>query len=100
MPKSSRRKDSKGRVLKTGESERKGSYVGYQYRFTDPITQKRVTIYAKTFITNIVNGGVSVKSAQYLAGYSNTQVTLDVYADSNVQQACDELSSLYRKSLD
>lgn len=65
MPKSSRRKDSKGRVLKTGESERKGSYVGYQYRFTDPITQKRVTIYAKTFITNIVNGGVSVKSAQY-----------------------------------
>ena len=48
MPKSSRRKDSKGRVLKTGESERKGSYVGYQYRFTDPITRKRVTIYAKT----------------------------------------------------
>ena len=48
MPKSSRRKDSKSRVLKTGESERKGSYVGYQYRFTDPITQKRVTIYAKT----------------------------------------------------
>ena len=53
-----------------------------------------------TFITNIVNGGVSVKSAQYLAGHSNAQVTLDVYADSNVQQACDELSSLYRKSLD
>ena len=48
MPKSSRRKDSKGRVLKTGESERKGSYVGYQYRFTDSITQKRVTVYAKT----------------------------------------------------
>lgn len=53
-----------------------------------------------TFITNIVNGGVSVKSAQYLAGHSNAQVTLDVYADSNVQQTCDELSSLYRKSLD
>lgn len=48
MPKSSRRKDSKGRVLKTGESERKGSYVGYKYRFTDSITQKRITIYAKT----------------------------------------------------
>ncbi len=42
----------------------------------------------------------SVKSAQYLAGHSNAQVTLDVYADSNVQQTCDELSSLYRKSLD
>ena len=48
MPKSSRRKDSKGRVLKTGESERRGSYVGYQYRFTDPATHKRVTLYAKT----------------------------------------------------
>ena len=47
MPKSSRRKDSKGRVLKTGESERKGSYVEYQYRFTDPITQKRVTYMLK-----------------------------------------------------
>lgn len=48
MPKSSRRKDSKGRVLKAGESERKGSYVRYQYRFTDPTTHKRVTLYAKT----------------------------------------------------
>ena len=53
-----------------------------------------------TFVTNIVNGGVSVKSVQYLAGHSSAQVTLNVYADSNVQQACDELSFLYRKLLD
>ena len=53
-----------------------------------------------TFVTNIVNGGVSIKSAQYLAGHSNVQITLNVYADVNVEQACDELSFLYRKLLD
>lgn len=39
------RKDSKGRVLKTGESERKGGT--YQYRFTD-IMKRRHTVYAPT----------------------------------------------------
>lgn len=53
-----------------------------------------------TFITNIVNSGVSIKSAQYLAGHSTVQTTLNIYADSNTQQACDELLSLYQKSLD
>lgn len=40
---SEKRKDSKGRVLKTGESERKDGR--YQYRFTDSYG-KRHTIYA------------------------------------------------------
>ena len=39
-----RRKDSKGRVLKDGESQRKDGI--YQYRWTDT-TGKRHTIYAK-----------------------------------------------------
>ena len=41
----SRRKDDKGRVLKTGESQRKD--LIYQYRYTD-ILGKRKTIYAAT----------------------------------------------------
>ena len=40
---STSRKDSKGRVLKTGESERKD--VLYQYRYTEPGGQRK-TIYA------------------------------------------------------
>lgn len=40
------RKDNKGRVLKTGESQRKdGSYM---YRWTEPLAKKRQTVYAKT----------------------------------------------------
>ena len=39
-----RRKDSKGKVLKDGESQRKNGI--YQYRWTDK-TGKRHTIYAK-----------------------------------------------------
>lgn len=40
-----RRKDNKGRVLKTGESQRKD--LLYQYRYTDPLG-KRQTVYAPT----------------------------------------------------
>ena len=42
---STKRKDNKGRVLKTGESQRKD--LVYQYRYTD-IRGKRQTIYAHT----------------------------------------------------
>ena len=41
---SEKRKDSKGRILRTGESQRKD--LTYQFRYTD-ITGKRRTIYAK-----------------------------------------------------
>ena len=40
---SEKRKDSKGRVLRTGESQRKD--LTYQYRYTD-VTGKRRTVYA------------------------------------------------------
>lgn len=41
-----KRKDNKGRVLKTGESQRKD--LIYQYRYTD-CRGKRQTVYAPTF---------------------------------------------------
>ena len=40
-----RRKDSKNRVLRAGESQRKDGT--YMYRYTD-ITGKRVCVYART----------------------------------------------------
>ena len=42
---SAKRKDKKGRVLRTGESQRKD--LTYQYRYQD-ITGKRRTVYAPT----------------------------------------------------
>lgn len=59
------RKDSKGRVLRTGESQRKDGI--YMYRYTD-FNKKRVTVYASTLkelrekekeIQNLTNNGVS-----------------------------------------
>ena len=44
-----KRKDNKGRVLKTGESQRKD--LIYQYRYTD-IRGKRQTIYAPDLKTH------------------------------------------------
>ena len=61
---SAKRKDKKGRVLRTGESQRKD--LTYQYRYQD-ITGKRRTVYAPTLeelrakeeeINNAVNIGV------------------------------------------
>ena len=61
---SAKRKDKKGRVLRTGESQRKD--LTYQYRYQD-ITGKRRTVYAPTLeelrakeeeINNAVNVGV------------------------------------------
>ena len=40
------RKDNRNRVLKTGEVQRENGT--YQYRYTDPVTGKRVSIYAPT----------------------------------------------------
>ena len=38
-----------------------------------------------TFCTNMQQGGIDVKSLQYLMGHSNVSVTLDVYTHTNFQ---------------
>lgn len=51
------RKDDRGRVLKTGESQRKsknkgagatGETIFYEYRYKDPVSGKRVSVYKST----------------------------------------------------
>ena len=44
-------------------------------------------------ITNWVNSGMSIKSVQYLAGHKHPQLTLDVYADSDLQRTKEEYLS-------
>jgi integrase len=44
-----------------------------------------------TFCTNMVNGGMGVKSLQYLMGHANAKVTLDVYSHASSEQAEKEM---------
>ncbi len=43
------RKDSRGYVLRTGESQRKGGRYSYSYSYTD-LDKNRRTVYAKTLV--------------------------------------------------
>ena len=36
---------------------------------------------ASFYITNLIRGGVDPKTVQYLAGYENSEVTMDIYAE-------------------
>lgn len=45
-------------------------------------------------ITNWVNSGMSLKTVQYLAGHKHPQLTLDVYADSDLQRVREEFLGL------
>lgn len=47
-----------------------------------------------TAITNWVNNGMSIKSAQYNAGHKHPNITADVYADSDRKKAGEEMISV------
>ena len=76
---SAKRKDKKGRVLRTGESQRKD--LTYQYRYQD-ITGKR-----HTFCTKMAHAGMDIKSLQYLMGHSDAGVTMNVYTHASYDHA-------------
>ena len=61
-------------------------------------TFSRVTphVLRHTFCTNMQQGGIDVKSLQYLMGHSNVSVTLDVYTHTDfnaVQEAFRKVAS-------
>ena len=71
---SAKRKDKKGRVLRTGESQHKD--LTYQYRYTAP-SGKRHT----------ANAGMAIKDLQYLMGHSDADVTWNVYTHASYAHA-------------
>ena len=71
---SAKRKDKKGRVLQTGESQHKD--LTYQYRYTAP-SGKRHT----------ANAGMAIKDLQYLMGHSDADVTWNVYTHASYAHA-------------
>lgn len=73
---SAKRKDKKGRVLRTGESQHKD--LTYQYRCTAP-SGKRHT----------ANAGMAIKDLQYLMGHSDADVTWNVYTHASYAHAED-----------
>ena len=68
-----RRKDNKGRVLKTGETQRKDS--SYMYRYSDPGGTRR-TIYAPDLKTLREKEDEIEKILQYDLDYSNGETTI------------------------
>ena len=73
----SKRRDHKGRILKTGESQR--ADLIYQYRFTD-IRGKR----------HCIDSGMNPKNVQYLMGHVSIHVTMNAYAHSNDHKAAED----------
>ena len=74
---SERRKDSKGRVLRTGESERKDGL--YQFRYED-ISGKRQTIYDRD-----------------LMGHSDARTTLNIYTDNVMDKVYESMELLEKR---
>ncbi len=43
-----------------------------------------------TFITDMYNGGLDIKTIQSIVGHSNVQTTLDIYTHTNPERTCNE----------
>ena len=71
---SAKRKDKKGRVLRTGESQHKD--LTYQYRYTTPSGKRHAA-----------NAGTAIKDLQYLMGHSDADVTWNVYTHASYAHA-------------
>ena len=70
---STKRKDNKGRVLRTGESQRKD--LTYQYRYQD-ITGKRRTVYAPTLEELRIKEDVINKAQEAGTDYNAGNITV------------------------
>jgi len=83
-----RRKDSKGRVLRDGESQRKN--LTYQYRFTDPFG-KRQCVYAQTL--DELRGKEAEIQQKLLSGvgYTSAKPTVLELLDAYIELKKDEL---------
>lgn len=77
-------KDHKGRILRTGESQRKD--LIYQYRYNEmrwamkkyrklhpdkPLPHITPHVFRHTFCTNMTNAGMDIKNLQYVMGHSD-----------------------------
>lgn len=70
----------KGRILRTGESQRKNGM--YEFRYTDA-NKKRRSIY-----------DMDLKSLQYLMGHSDASVTLNVYTHNSYEKAEESMAQI------
>ena len=103
---SAKRKDKKGRVLRTGESQRKD--LTYQYRYQDipgklhpDQSLPKITphVFRHTFCTKMAHAGMDIKSLQYLMGHSDAGVTMNVYTHATYDHAEATMQKILRPSL-
>ena len=71
-----------------------------KYNRTHALQLPNITphILRHTFCTNCINAGMSVKSVQYLMGHATSAMTLDVYADSNMDKVSQDMKLLRHAS--
>lgn len=71
-----------------------------KYNRTHALQLPNITphILRHTFCTNCINAGMSVKSVQYLMGHATSAMTLDVYADSNMDKVSQDMKLLRQAS--
>ncbi|HIT02562.1 MAG TPA: tyrosine-type recombinase/integrase [Candidatus Enterenecus merdae] len=74
---------------KLGENARNNGHVIYSLGFEVTPHQLR-----HTYITNLLLGGVDVKTVQVLAGHEHAKITLDIYAHLTYNQPKDLISKV------
>ena len=79
---SAKRKDKKGRVLRTGESQRK-------LHPDQPLPKITPHVFRHTFCTKMAHAGMDIKSLQYLMGHSDAGATMNVYTHATYDHAED-----------
>ena len=68
---SEKRKDNKGRILKTGESQRKAMKKCKKLYPDKPLPHITPHVFRHTFRTNMANAGMDIKTLQCVMGHSD-----------------------------
>lgn len=80
-------KDGKPKVAMHLENYMRGMQRKYIKKHGNTLSRVTPHVLRHTFCTNMQQAGIDIKSLQYLMGYSNASVTLDVYTHSDFESA-------------
>lgn len=88
-------KDSKPKVALHIENEMRWALKKYHKLHPDkPLPHITPHVFRHTFCTNMANAGMDVKNLQYVMGYSDVTVALNVYTDARLERAADQMTKI------
>ena len=68
----------------------------YRRTRTEPLPTITPHVLRHTFCTNMANGGMDLKSLQYLMGHSDAGITMNVYTHASFAQAEKSMQKILR----